>query len=180
MFECALFGISKQKLQWNGVKFNRIEKTYLCDRKKVIVGIKKSRNGEETTLTFYEQPDRNKQRISITRQSDSVIFKGDYNKFLTQIGYSYVTSINVEGYAYHRNGYVVEISRLKRKVEIVDSSEEEAETADDEIPECLFNTYLVKAFALVEKVNDGEHIINMAFQDLNDTIKLIKPDLNLF
>lgn len=180
MFECALFGMSKEKLPWSGLKFNRVEKTYSCDRKKVVVSIKKSRNGDETTLSFYDQPDRNKQRISITRQTDNVTFKGDYNKFLTQIGYSYVTSINVEGYTYHRNGYVVEISRLKRKVEIVDSSEEEEEVVDDEIPECLFSMYLVKAFALVEKINDGENIINMAFQDLNDTIRLTKPDLSFF
>lgn len=178
MFECALYGTSKEKFQWKGEKFNRIEKTYRSSNKRAVLYLEKDKK-RFVQIVFYEQPDRNKQRISIASKRTSVEFAGDCDQLVSEMGYTHVSTNNVEGYKYNRNGYTIEISRFKRKEEIVDSSEEE-DVVQNETPEILFENYLVKLYVLTESINEGEQIINTAFQDLNDSIKLFKPDLGLF
>lgn len=177
MFECALFGITKEKLPLDGDAFRRIETIYEAGgRKAVVFGEKK-----KTEVCFYEIPDRNKQRGSVAREVRNVELQGDHMKFLEAIGYKKKRTNAVEGLRYYRSGYTVELSRLRKPIEMLDSSEEEElMEKQPEVPESLFEYYLVKVFVLIEDIGLGEEIINTAFVELGEIVKLTKPTLAIF
>ena len=159
MFECAVFGMTRDKLELGGRPFRRTEKVYQAGEKKAIVQI-----GEKITATFYDIPDRNKQRISIARKISTVELTENYEKFLTAIGYTVLRTNLIEGY----NGYAIEMSRIIKNEDLPDA------TAD------LFEYYLVKVFVNTENVNEGVEVLNEAFQELNQVIKLTKPMPSIF
>ncbi|ELA41609.1 uncharacterized protein VICG_01357 [Vittaforma corneae ATCC 50505] len=178
MLECALFGMCREKLGLSGKQFSRIEKVYETGGKKAIAHIEKGR--DEMEIHFYDTPDRNKQRMSIVRKKTVVPFTKDYDKFLTAIGYKNLCVNLVEGFRYYRNGYTIEITKMKRTKDILDSSEENELVSSPDLPECLFEYYLVKVFTNTESVNVGEEILNTAFHELNDVVKLVKPAPSIF
>jgi len=186
MFECALFGMCRERLALEGLPFHRVERVYESSGRKAVVYVEK----KQAEVAFYEIPDRNKQRMSIVRETRRFSLKGSYDEFLKAIGYTRVcgpgrsaASNAVEGFRYCRSGYTIELSRLRRATAILDSSEEEEEMRNEivaEMPGCLYEYYLVKVFVLTENVIEGEEILNSAFIELNDVVKLTKPSLLLF
>lgn len=164
----------------HSVFFERMEKTYQTDQKKAILYKEKSdKNGVK--ICFYSIPDRNKQRMSIARKITTITLQEDYEKFLVGIGYKNTRTRLVEGYRYYRNGYIIELSKMKRASDIQDSSEEEIlEEVEQNIPEFLYEFYLVKVFVNTENPVEGEEILNMAFNELSDVVKVIKPSVQCF
>lgn len=178
MFECALFGMSKERLELAGVPFCRVEKIYEAGGKKAIVIVE--RGNAEWKVGFYDVPDRNKQRISITRKCSWYTLAGDYDRLLSAMGYTRMRTIALEGFRYDRNGYAIEMSKLRKASDVFDSSEEEELSEVTSEPLCLFEYYLVKAFVCTENVTEGEEVLNSAFSELADVVKLTKPILSIF
>lgn len=178
MFECALFGMCREELRLSGRQFSRVEKAYGVDGKKAIVHIEKSRGDVE--VCFYDIPDRNKQRMSITRKKTIVSFTSEYDKFLTAIGYKSLGINSVEGFRYYRNGYIIEISKMKRMEDVMDNGREEELAGSSDLPECIFEYYLVKVFVNTENISEGEEVLNTAFHELSDIVTLVKPVLSVF
>lgn len=177
MLECSVYGILIKKLN-KGVKFTRTEQVY-SDGTRTGYVVKNIVDGEiKEEIIIKEIPDRNKQRISIVQK----IIKFDSSNnaaLLKTIGFEPISYNRVEGYLYYRNGYKIEISRLRPAEETVDSSEEN-NFGNNEIPKDFLKYYLVKVFLETEDINEGEMLIEKALQDLNGEVELIKPSLHVF
>lgn len=189
MFECALFGTTNRKIEsFSGNPFLRTEKVFRNEDKRAVVYIQKINNQRRITVTFYDTPDRNKQRSAVVckihkLRQDRDFLENNYESLLNEMGYFEVKSNLVEGFRFCRNGFVVETSRLKKKSEIIDSSEEDDfELKEDpkKQDDCLYDLYLVKVYSVTENVMEGEQILSRAFSELNETVKLVKPNLTVF
>lgn len=189
MFECSLYGLARKKFEWAGENFRRIEKVYSSGTKKAFVHIDSIRHqgtmpGREirsSEIIFREPPDRNKQRISIASKITRIPATENTETFLDVLGYKHLISNVVEGSKHLRNGYQVEITRLRSSDDLIDSSEEEAiATESHGIPPDFSRFYMVKVFVETESVNDGEALLENAFQELSGQVSLIKPSLSVF
>lgn len=186
MFECALFGLTNKRINLSNEKpFTRTEKIFKNKDKRAIVQIQKINNRKRVLITFYDTPDRNKQRSAVVCkiqriEEDRNFLEENYEQFLNEMGYFEVNSNLIEGFRCCRNGFVIETSRLRKKNEIIDSSEEEVFETKENTAAQLYNTYLVKVYSITENVIEGEQILNRAFSELNETVKLIKPNLSVF
>lgn len=191
MFECSLYGLLRKKFEWAGENFRRIEKTYSNGTKKAFVYVestKKSGNTPEnlhtsstSVVVFKETPDKNKQRISVVSKITKVSLPGNVGPFLAVLGYEHSASNVVEGFRYLRNGYQVEITKLKKADNLVGGSEgENASDRKHDVPAEFLKLYLVKVFVETENVNEGEMLLENAFQELCGQVKLVKPSLSVF
>lgn len=184
MFECSLYGILRRGFDWKGDKFERIEGVYTDGVRKAFLCSETPSN--DIYIVFKETPDRNKQRISVACKITKLVVNGgksmDSGKaLLDSLGYRYLSSCLVEGVRYLRNGYQIETTRFKKKEEVVDSSEEEEmDERSREVPPDFLKHYLVKVFVETEDVIEGEQILDNAFQDLHEEIRLVKPNLTVF
>lgn len=178
MFQCALYGITYKKFEWNSEKFNRTEKVYKSKQKKAFVYIDDGA-ASRNTLVIFDQPDRNKQRTCVVTNMTKGDIIDSYDELLTSIGYSLTRTNYVQGFRYQRSGYIVEISKFISKEAVVDSSEEE-EKCSENIPSLLYTNYLVKVYTETNDVALGEQLLQKASLDLIDDIKLITPDLSIF
>lgn len=177
MFQCALYGITNEKFEWNSEKFNRTEKVYRNKQKKAVVY---SEMCFKNTLMFFDLPDKNKQRTSVVTKMVKTEINENYEEILEALGYSIVRINHVQGFKYQRNGYSIEISKFIKKEDSIDSSEEENNCNSEEIPSILFTDFLVKVFVDVSDISVGEQILQKASSDLVDSIKLLKPNLSIF
>lgn len=177
MFQCALFGITNEKFEWNCEKFTRIEKVYR-NRQKVAVISVNTNYKDKNSVIFYDLPDKNKQRTSVVSKIVKSEMNENYDSFMISLGYSLQRTNQISGFRYLRNGYMIEISKFVKK-DIVDSSEEESHE-EENVPTALYKNYLVKVFVETSDVVYGEMILQKACLDLIDVIKLIKPNLSIF
>ncbi|KAI5148880.1 hypothetical protein ENBRE01_0592 [Enteropsectra breve] len=115
------------------------------------------------TLLYYEDPDRNKQRISIARKvhKKAVEINGETERILGALKYKFLKKNDVEGFLYNMGFYNVELTRYLENSELKDY-------------------YLVKVVAENENVNIGEKILEKAINELEDYVDLVKPPIEAF
>lgn len=188
MFECSIYGLTRRKLEWKGEKFKRIERVYAKNSKSAIINSDVDSSHEKSssvsTIIIKETPDRNKQRTSVVSKLTKlkILNKSENeDKLLCTLGFKYVHTNVLEGFRYLRNGYQIEITKIVKKEEIVDSSEEEnLDSESKEISSSFCKYFLVKVFVETENVHEGEKLLEDAFHELIGQIKLVKPDLFVF
>lgn len=215
----------REKFEWKGENFNRIEKIYSNGKEKVFVNSRvawrdashgpcagealpgpsadfsncdSSLSDQEVRpdgpgpaqkdavfqkdggfcqvheIISRDTPDRNKQKTSVITKIRKTTAKNgqDPDKLLASMGYTLVSVNSVEVYSYHKNGYVIELSRF-----IKDNC---SDMEGREKPPELYEYFLVKVFIEAEAGLAEETILNGAFRDLEDDIQLTKPPLSWF
>lgn len=178
MFQCALFGMTNEKFEWNSDKFTRTEKVYR-NKQRVAVVIVDSQLKTVFPVIFYDLPDKNKQRISVVSKIVKTEIE-NYESFLNMLGYLPIKTNQISGFRYQRSGYIIELSKFYKKHNLDSSEEEEGRDDSSNIPSLMYDKYLVKVFVETEDVTFGEIILQKATIDLVEIVKLQKPNLSLF
>lgn len=105
----------------------------------------------------------------VTKVYRSVLLSHQHpDQLAAVLGYTLVSSQNIEVHKYIRSGYTIELSRVIRDNSAV------------RIPDVIYDYYLVKVFVEIEDGVDGEKILNSAYKELEGRIKLSKPSLACF
>lgn len=187
MFECSLYGLLRKKFEWPGEKFNRVERVYSKGIRKAFLYIESARPPTETehpcsssVVVFKEAPDKNKQRTSVVSKISKVHVSENIETFLNALGYEHSTSNTVEGFRYLRNGYQVEITRLRKAEDQAGSIQEGGFSTQNDMPPEFLKFYVVKVFVETQNVNEGEMLLENAFQELSGQVNLVKPNLSVF
>lgn len=187
MFECSLYGISRGILEWKGEHFKRTEKIYLKNNKKAFISTETYYNKNSSTyITIREIPDKNKIRSSVVCRCNKLIPDEDNAvnnsvHILETIGFDYIKTNIVQGIKYLRNGYYIELTKILKEEDIVDSSDEEDYNGKEfNATSKMLIFYLVKVYVLSEDPTEGEKILENAMMDFEGIIKIVKPDLACF
>ncbi|MDN5249692.1 MAG: hypothetical protein QWI73_06380 [Alphaproteobacteria bacterium] len=163
MIECALFGVAKQKFEWNGEEFERAETVYKAGKSTVLLIEERISDVKNTHLVCRELLDRNRQRRSVIFKVHRSRIPEDVSSedLLNAIGYSPVSKNIVSGIRYARPRYTVELTQSLSAKESI-------------------NEYLVKAFVESENIPEGEACLDEAYSDIADYAQITKPPLVWF
>ena len=156
MMECALYGLRAGPLRWAHAVKQRTERVYRNGAARMCADEEHGRH----VLTFRDAPDRNKLRTSVvTKISRSVLLDGDPDALAQAIGFTLCSTSVLEVHSFTRSGYQIEMSR-------------EAGNAEE--------PFLVKVFVECDDVIEGEKVIDKAYRELEDMVKVTKPPLTWF
>lgn len=122
-------------------------------------------------LIYKEVPDRNRKKTSIitTVRKMQMGHGQDPDAFLALLGFKGGDTNLVDVKICDRKRYIIEFSRF-----VQDSA------APASKPVALYKYYLVKVATVVDDPNIGEAVLDDAYRDLEDDIKLVKPALHCF
>lgn len=178
MIECSLYGIASKIFDWTGKSYHRKESVYskgrntICirtstpiDRAALSSHDRQNSHPAEVELIIREEPDRSKDKACMVRkQSRSrLISGGDPHMLMGALGYQLVGRTDCEVHEYRRRGYSVELSRMLSKEK-----------------NGLSTHFLVKVYTESPEAATGERIIDTAYKELEEFVKLTKPPINWF
>lgn len=132
--------------------------------------------GCEHILISRGQPDPNRHRTSVVTQVHRTRLKKGLSPddYLARLGFSERRSHLLDVDLYHRNEYVIELTKT-----LADFPKRLA-CGDDDESRKIRRYFLVKAYVEDRDPVDGEKILNNACLDLEDDLVLVKPSLDQF